>query len=80
MPRNKAQRKNLQVVDSCVGSVWKALVPDRYGNTEKSYCNQLKKQLWRGDRGGSAYGSSITIVPEADKILETVGAKWLKEI
>jgi len=78
MPRSKAQRKNLQVDDSCVGSVWNALVPDRYGNIEKSYFNQLKEQLWRGERDQSAYGNGLVLMPEADKVLEKVEAKWLK--
>lgn len=47
----------LQVADTTASAVFKAVEPDRFGNTEPRYLEVLRSKLYRGDETGiTSYG------------------------
>ena len=67
------QRRWLQAADSAAGSMWNALVPNRFGQTEPSYLQSLSSILYRRPPGRvTSYG--LKFMPGA------AAPKWIRDL
>jgi len=75
------QVKMLQVADSCSSSLYNALAPDFYGNTETAYIRALARRLYRY-RGKKVLSYGLKVFPGTGKSFREIVAEdpWIGEL
>jgi hypothetical protein len=70
--------KLVQIADFYASSAAAALEPNIYGLGEESYLMEVRHQLYRGDRGGSIFGTGFKIFPDAGR--DFARYPWLRQL
>lgn len=77
-PRTGQERKNLQIVDACIGACFAALEPNGYGMTDQSYVTFLRERFYRREGNLSSYG--FKLLPD-DAAADFIGKNtWIREL
>lgn len=73
-----ATEKLAQIADFYASASAAALEPNIYGLGEESYLLAVRHQLYRGERGGSIFGTGFKIFPDAGR--DYARYPWLREL
>jgi len=70
--------KLVQVADFYASAAASALEPNMYGRSEESYLLEVQHQIYRGEQGGSVFGTGFKIFPNAGR--DFARYPWLRNL